>query len=103
MDRTLDHANPGSTVDELSSADLSAHYRLNGGATHAYHYTADFLAFIAAQLGAQQPVAGSLGVRLDVDLAELVSGTNTIELATTHVPTNYPPAVSNIDLVVSKQ
>jgi len=26
MDRTLDHANPGSTVDELSSADLSAHH-----------------------------------------------------------------------------
>jgi hypothetical protein len=74
-------------------------YRLNGGATHTYRYTADQLAFIAAQLAAQQPVAGSLGVRLDVDPAELVSGINTIEFATTNVPMSYPPVVSNIDLM----
>jgi len=37
---------------------------------------------------------GSFGVRLDVDVAELVSGKNTIEFATTNVPTSYPPAVS---------
>ncbi len=82
-------------------ADYELDYRLNGGATHAYHPTADQLAFIAAQLAVQQPVGGSLGVRLDVDRAELVSGTNTIEFATTNVPTSYPPAVSNIDLLVT--
>ncbi len=76
-------------------------YRLNGGTTHAFRYTAEQLAFISAQLAAAQPVAGSLGLRLDVDPAELISGTNTIELATTHVPTSYPPAVSNLDLLIS--
>jgi len=78
-------------------------YRLNGGATHTFRPTADQLAFIATQLAAQQPVGGSLGLRLDVDLAELVSGANTIEFATTNVPTSYPPAVSNLDLLVSTQ
>ncbi len=84
-----------------TAASYALQYRLNGGAIHTYRYTPDQLAFIAAQLAAQQPVAGSLGVRLDVDPAELVSGTNTIELATAGVPTSYPPVVSNIDLLVS--
>jgi hypothetical protein len=84
-------------------ADYELDYRLNGGPTHAFRPTADQQAFIAAQLAAQQPVAGSLGVRVDVDPAELRSGTNTIELATTNVPDSYPPVVSNIDLLVSTQ
>jgi hypothetical protein len=96
---------PSQNNNQGNASDYELDYRLNGGPTHAFHYTADMLAFIAAQLAAQpqEPVAGSLGVRLDVDLAELISGTNTIELATTQVPTNYPPAVSNIDLLVSTQ
>jgi hypothetical protein len=92
---------PSQNNNQGTASDYELDYRLNGGAMHAYHYTADQLAFIAAQLSVQQPVAGSFGLRLDVDLAELVSGTNTIELATTHVPTNYPPAISNLDLLVS--
>lgn len=94
-----------------NASDYELDYRLNGGATHTYRYTAAQLAFMAAQLAlvdtngnpAPQPVGGSLGVRLDIDPAELVSGTNTIEFATTNVPTSYPPAVSNIDLLVSTQ
>jgi hypothetical protein len=77
-------------------------YRINGGTTHTYRYTEGQLAFMAAQHAADQPFGGSVGVRVDVDLAELVSGTNTIELATTHVPTSYPPVVSNLDLLVSR-
>jgi hypothetical protein len=79
-------------------------YRLNGGTTHAYRYTADQLAFVAAQLAAQQPVAGSFGIMLDIDSAELVYGVNTIQFATTNVPTfGYDPAVYDIDLLVSTQ
>jgi hypothetical protein len=84
-------------------ADYELDYRFNGGATHSYRPTSDQLAFIAAQVAAQQPVAGSLAVRVDVDPTELISGSNTIEFATTNVPTSYPPAVSNIDLLVSTQ
>jgi hypothetical protein len=82
---------PSQNNNQGNASDYELDYRLNGGPTHAYHYTTDQLAFIAAQLAAQQPVAGSIGVRVDVDLAELVPGTNTIELATTHVPTNTRP------------
>jgi len=92
---------PSNNGGQGNVTDYELDYRINGGAAHAYRYTADQLAFIAAQLAVAQPVAGSLGVRLDVDPAELSSGTNTIEFATTNVPTSYPPVVSNIDLVVS--
>ncbi|HVK76654.1 MAG TPA: hypothetical protein VM734_25180 [Kofleriaceae bacterium] len=76
-------------------ADFQLHYRLNGGAPHTYRYDADQLALIAAL-----PVSGTLPLVLDVDPAELRSGVNTIELATTAVPTSYPPAVYNLDLIV---
>jgi hypothetical protein len=52
---------------------------------------------------AAQPVSGTLGVSLDVDLAELHSGTNTIEFSTTNVPISYQPMVYNLDLIVSTQ
>jgi hypothetical protein len=94
---------PSMNGDQGDIADYELDYRLNGGPMHAYRLTADQLAFIAAQIAAQQPVSGTLGVSLDVDPAELVSGTNTIELATTNVPTSYPPAVYNLDLIVSTQ
>jgi hypothetical protein len=71
------------------------HYRLNGGTPHVYRYDADQLALIAAQ-----PVSGTLPLVLDIDPAELHSGVNTIELATTDVPTSYAPAVYNVDLIV---
>jgi hypothetical protein len=83
-------------------SDYELAYRLNGGATHTLRYSAEQLVFMNAQRDAEQPFGGSVGVRVDVDLAELVSGTNTIQLATTNVPTSYPPVVSNIDLLVAK-
>jgi hypothetical protein len=94
---------PSSNGGQGNVSDYELDYRLNGGATHAYHFSADQLAFIAAQLALQQPVSGTLGVSLDVDLTELVSGTNTIEFATTNVPMNYPPIAYDIDLIVSKE
>ena len=40
---------------------------------------------------------------LDVPLAELVSGDNTLELVAVNVPQNYPPGAVNIDLVILTQ
>ena len=95
---------PSSNGGQGDLSDYELDYRINGGTSHAYHYTADQLAFFAAQLAAQQPVSGTLGVSLAVDPAELVSGTNTIEFATTNVPVyGYDPAVYDIDLLVSTQ
>ena len=95
---------PSSNNGQGNLSDYELDYRLNGGTTHAYHYTADQLAFMNAQLAAQQPVSGTLGLSLAVDPAELVSGVNKVEFATTNVPTSgYMPAVYNVDLVVSTQ
>ncbi len=92
---------PSGNGGQGNVADYALQYRLNGGATHTYRYPPEQLSYIAAQIAAGQPVAGSLQVRLDIDPAELVSGTNRIELATTNVPTSYPPVVSNLDLLVT--
>ena len=87
---------------DISTYELD--YRLNAGKTHAYRLDAQQLAFVAAQIAAQEPVSGSFGLTLDVDPAELISGVNTIEFATTNAPTGgYMPAVYNIDLIVSRR
>jgi hypothetical protein len=36
-----------------------------------------------------------------VDPADLVEGTNVLELTTTDAPMSYPPAAFNIDLILS--
>jgi hypothetical protein len=44
---------------------------------------------------------GQIGQIIDVPLADLVAGDNVLELATMNVPRGYPPAVSNLDLVLT--
>lgn len=43
---------------------------------------------------------GRLAVMLDVPVADLVAGDNTLELVTANVPTSYPPLALNVDLVL---
>ena len=49
---------------------------------------------------ADLPNAGTRSMMLDVDVADLTPGTNTLELTTSNVPTSYPPVALNIDLVL---
>jgi hypothetical protein len=44
---------------------------------------------------------GQVSQILEVALGDLVAGDNVLELATTNVPRGYPPAVSNVDLVLT--
>jgi hypothetical protein len=44
---------------------------------------------------------GAIAQMVDVDPSDLVAGDNTLELVTQNVPQNYPPAVLNVDLVLS--
>jgi hypothetical protein len=37
---------------------------------------------------------------MDVPVADLVPGRNTVEFVTANVPTSYPPFVCNIDLLL---
>jgi len=82
-------------LDWGTPADFQLDYRINGGAPHGVKFSASQMAMLAAL-----PISGTMSMLLDVDPAELHSGTNTIELATTDVPLSYPPVVYNLDLVV---
>ncbi len=45
---------------------------------------------------------GETAEMLDVPLTDLVAGDNTVEFVTSIAPQNYPPVVSNIDLILTK-
>ena len=76
-------------------ADFALNYRLNGNAWHARPLTASEL-----QMMADLPNAGTRSLMLDVEVEELVAGTNTLELTTTNAAQSYPPVALNIDLIL---
>jgi hypothetical protein len=96
-----------------SPADYTLRARLNGNGWRDRKLTAEEAAFFGDQPG-QGPTAldpsgnpvgdpgtqGRLGLLIDVPVEDLVAGDNTIEFVTANVPTDYPPIVCNIDLVL---
>lgn len=71
-------------------------YRFNGKAWHDRTFTDGELALITGTHS-----QGQLGQMLDVPVADLVQGDNSLEFVTVNVPQNYPPVVANIDLVLT--
>jgi len=69
-------------------------YRFNGKAWHDRMLSAEELAVLA------RISHGQISQMLDVPLADLVPGDNTLEFVTVKVPQSYPPLVQNIDLVL---
>lgn len=72
-------------------------YRLNRGTWRNHNLTTGDLAGINAIAGAP---LGILSLSIDVPTADLVSGTNTLELLPLNAPMDYPPVVANIDLLL---
>jgi hypothetical protein len=72
-------------------------YRFNGGAWRTRNLTAGDMAVINAIAGAPW---GVLAMLIDVPVTDLVQGTNTMELLPLNAPMDYPPVVTNIDLLV---
>lgn len=78
-------------------------YRFNGGVWRERRLSAEEIQALTKPLVDGAPTGGSqgaIGQMLDVPLADLVPGHNTLEFVTKNVPQNYPPAVLNIDLVL---
>jgi hypothetical protein len=71
-------------------------YRFNGKAWHDRPLTPDEIAQLSGPV-----TQGQLGQMIDVPLSDLVQGDNTLEFVTANVPQNYPPAVANVDLVLT--
>jgi len=74
---------------------FALNYRLNGHAWKKRTLTASEL-----QMMIDLPNAGTRSLLLDLNLADLVAGTNTLELTTSNAPTSYPPVALNIDLIL---
>ncbi len=74
----------------------SLRYRWNGAAWRDRALTA---AEVATLTGGNNQ--GAIAQTIDVTMSDLVGGNNTLEFVTANVPQNYPPAVANVDLVLS--
>lgn len=70
-------------------------YRMNAKAWKARKLSPSEL-----QMMVDLPNAGTRSLMLDVDVADLVTGTNTLELTTSNAEMSYPPVVLNVDLVL---
>jgi hypothetical protein len=89
---------------------FSLQYRLNGGAWIDRSLTAAELTLTMVSPGGPQIIQGTttftsqmwgaFGQMLEVPVADLVAGDNTIEFVTANVPQSYPPAVANVDLIL---
>ena len=76
--------------------EFALNFRLNGHDWHAAKPSATESAMVVAL-----PNAGTRASLLNVDPAELVEGTNVLELTTSGAPMSYPPVAFNIDLILS--
>jgi hypothetical protein len=76
-------------------SDFVLNFRINGHDWRARPLTPSELRMMA-----ELPNAGTRSLLLDVDVAELTPGTNTLELTTTNAPQSYPPVALNIDLIL---
>jgi hypothetical protein len=76
-------------------ADYVLNYRFNGRAWKKRPLTA-----AEQRMMTELPNAGTRSLMLDVDVADLVDGTNTVEFTTTNALPPLPPVVVNIDLIV---
>jgi hypothetical protein len=84
-------------LDQDMNKSYVLQYSLNGGAWHDRPLD-DGEAAILTGVSSQ----GQLAQVMDVPVGELTSGDNTLELVTKNAPQNYPPVVSNIDLILSE-
>jgi hypothetical protein len=73
-------------------------YRFNGGTWRTRNLTAGDLAQINAVAGAPW---GELSMLISVPVTDLVQGTNTMELLPLNAPMDYPPVVTNIDMLLA--
>jgi hypothetical protein len=68
-------------------------YRFNGGTWHTHQLTADEVGALNAQ-----DSEGNIGLVLPVPVADLRTGTNTLDFLPVNAPMDMPPVVANIDL-----
>jgi hypothetical protein len=78
------------------SSTYALKYRFNGGAWHDRPFDAGELTALT-----DTRVQGAITQMIDVPFKDLVKGDNTLEFLAVNIPQDVPPAVSNIDLILS--
>jgi len=78
------------------SASYGLKYRFNGGTWHDRPLNAGEITALS-----DSHCQGAITQMIDVPIKDLVKGANTLEFLASNIPQDYPPAVSNIDLILS--
>jgi hypothetical protein len=84
------------TADDV--ARFALRYRLNGNDWIERPFTAGEVGNLTSG-----KARGAVAHLLDVPVEQLVSGKNTLELEGVNMPRNYPPGVSNVDLILDTE
>jgi hypothetical protein len=84
------------TITHVANSTWGLTVRFNGGA-----WRNRFLTPTEVQAINTAGSAGNMALVLDVPLADLVSGLNTLEMLPLNAPMDYPPVVANIDLTLA--
>jgi hypothetical protein len=84
------------TITHVATSTWGLAIRLNGGT-----WRNRFLTATEVQAINTAGSAGNIALLLDVPLADLVSGLNTLEMLPLNAPMDYPPVVANIDLTLT--
>ena len=85
------------TLDHTSDTTWGLAFQFNGGAWRNSLLTATQAQILNANVGAN----GNVGLLIDVPVADLVNGSNTLAILPINAPMDYKPAVANIDLILT--
>lgn len=80
-----------------TNARYALRYRFNGGTWRDRPLNADEVRVLT-----DSHCQGALTQVIDVPLTDLVAGANSLEFVSVNIPQSYPPAISNIDLILSQ-
>lgn len=76
-------------------------FRFNGGTWHTRTLTAREVLVINNEINPNGGSAMNISLMMDVPMADLANGTNSLEFESVGAPMNFPPVVANIDLMLS--
>jgi hypothetical protein len=85
------------SIAHTPSSSWGWQFRFNGGAWRTRSLSAVEVQTLTTPPGS----AGNLSLALDVPIGDLIAGTNSLEMIPVNAPMDYPPAIANIDLVLT--
>lgn len=90
------------TITHVADATWGIRYRLNGKTWLTRNLNATELTVINnTNPNSTKGSGGNIAILMDVPIADVQNGTNTIEFLPVNAPMDYAPAIANIDLVLS--